>query len=748
MDSMTIAKRTMIVIFGLFASCGGGGGSSPEVSVIVPPPNRVARFAYVANALDNSVSAYAVDIATGRIKYTGKVATGLNPVSVTVDTSGKYAYVANSGDGTVSQYKIETDGQLTSLGPNVSSGPGPQSVTVDPSGRYAYVANSGDGTVSQYKIESDGQLTSLGPNVSSGPGPQSVTVDPSGRYAYVANYDNDSLSAYTISSGVLTQIDADLTIPGIQDFSSGHFPASVTVDPLGKYAYVTNSGDDTVSQYKIEAGGRLKAMNPATVMAGLGPWSITVDLSGRYAYVANLVSGTVSQYTIDPSNGSLSANSVADAIPAGTEPRFVAVDRNTNYVYVTNYTSNDISLYSIDPVNGSLSPIAPYTLSALPGPNSFSISHGMSPAVAVPKYAYVANSGGNSISQYQIEQGGNPVKMVASMIMIDGGSIPVSIVVDPSGQYAYVANRTTNNVSTFSIDALSGELTQIDANPLTTIIDNTPAGTNPQSVIVDPSGRYVYVANIGSNSISQYLIGTNGILEPMIPASVPAGTHPSTQPWAVTVDPSGKYVYVANWGTSDVSAYTIDRSTGNLTQIDADSGPVGIQNFHAVSRADSITVDPSGRYVYVANFANGTLDTSYNDNISQYSIGTNGFIYQLTPPTVDAGGSSGSRSIAVNPNGKHAYVANESGDISQYEIATAIGAEGSLSLLSAPTVSAGVSPYSVTVDPGGNYVYVVNEGSGNLLKYSIDTDGSLMMPPVSIDTGLGPRSISIVGSYQ
>ena len=40
-----------------------------------------------------------------------------------------------------------------------------------------------------------------------------------------------------------------------------------------------------------------------------------------------------------------------------------------------------------------------------------------------------------------------------------------------------------------------------------------------------------------------------------------------TGPGSVTVDPTGKFAYVANCGSDDVSAYTIDSTTGALTQI-------------------------------------------------------------------------------------------------------------------------------------------------------------------------------------
>ena len=685
----------------------GSGTVSGNVSVMVNCTKLTApRYAYTANYFDSSVSTYVVDAPSGRLKYIGKVATGANPYSVTVDPSGKYAYVANFTDNNVSQYSIGTNGALTALTPaTVSASSSPQSVTVDPSGKYAYVANGGGG-VSQYSIGTNGALTSIATDIAAGSGAISVTVDPSGKYAYVANIGGGGVSQYSIgANGALTSIAAMV--------ATGSGPISVTVDPSGKYAYVANSAANTVSQYSIGANGALTAMTPATVAAGADPYSVTVDPTGKYAYVANQGDNTVSQYSIG-ANGALT--SIAAAVAAGSAPASVTVDPSGKYAYVANLSGKTVSQYSIDAATGALTPLSTATVADIAGPLSIVVSAGTSAVQAVPKYAYVANFTDGTVSQYNIDATTGALSAMGSPTVTTGTG-PRSVTVDPSGKYAYVANNG-GNVSQYSIDA-NGGLTAM--SPATVV-----SGSGSISVTVDPSGKYAYVANQQSLTVSQYSIGTNGALGLIGTANCAAGVHPTS----VTVDPSGKYVYVSSQDASSngfVSQYSIG-TNGVLTSIAADIA--------AGQAPYSVTVDPSGKYAYVATWY----------NVSQYSIDTaTGALSAMSPATIAAG--SAPFSVTVDPTGKYAYVANmNSMNVSQFSI----GANGALTSIAANIV-AGNNPTSVNVDPSGKYVYVANSsnsaGGNSVSQYSIGANGTLTSSG-TFAAGTAPYSVTTTGTWQ
>ncbi|NNM69475.1 MAG: beta-propeller fold lactonase family protein [Gallionella sp.] len=91
---------------------------------------------------------------------------------------------------------------------------------------------------------------------------------------------------------------------------------------------------------------------------------------------------------------------------------------------------------------------------------------------------------------------------------------------------------------------------------------------------------FAYVANNYSNNVSAYTLNaTSGALTPVAGSPFAAGAQPNS----VTVDPSGKFAYVANAGGNNVSAYTLNATSGALT-------PVVGSPFAAGGGPDSVAV--------------------------------------------------------------------------------------------------------------------------------------------------------------
>jgi DNA-binding beta-propeller fold protein YncE len=167
------------------------------------------------------------------------------------------------------------------------------------------------------------------------------------------------------------------------------------------------------------------------------------------------------------------------------------------------------------------------------------------------------------------------------------GNNPVSVNVLANGNFLYAVNESDASISAF----------QVGSDGVLSSIGLFNVGTAPNAVAGDPTGKFLYVTDGASNQMYGFLVQSNGSLVMM---AKPFKTD--NLPNAVAVDPRGIYVYVANYNANDVSAYTIDQSTGNAT-------PVAGSSIYAVGNGPlCLLIEPSeGRYIYTANFLSNTV---------------------------------------------------------------------------------------------------------------------------------------------
>jgi 6-phosphogluconolactonase len=77
---------------------------------------------------------------------------------------------------------------------------------------------------------------------------------------------------------------------------------------------------------------------------------------------------------------------------------------------------------------------------------------------------------------------------------------------------------------------------------------------------VDPMGRYLYVTNISSNNVSAYTIDATTGATTALTSPFPAGTRPVS----ATVDSAGAFLYVCNQSTKNITKFQINQATGGL----------------------------------------------------------------------------------------------------------------------------------------------------------------------------------------
>jgi 6-phosphogluconolactonase len=347
--------------------------TSTPTSNCVPATDFEASYVLTGYA----VSMFTVNSCTGEFSATSPASVGTgysypqndNSEEMVTDPLGRFAYVANlvsnaSDLATISMYTIDPNsGVLTATSPaTVGTGFFPQEIAIDPKGRFVYTANSDDSSVSMFTInQTTGVLMPTSPaSVSTTvPGqllaqPGFVTVDPTGRFAYVTESLSDGAAVlmFTINqtTGVLTS-----TSPAT--VYTGGIPFRVSVAPNGKFAYVVDNLADSsdsfgVFQYTVnQTTGTLTANNPEAVGAGNGPTDVVVDPTSKFAFAVNRQDNSVSMYMIDANTGNLTLNSTATnptgTIATGTEPFRITFDTSGKFVYVTNEGSA-VSIFTLN----------------------------------------------------------------------------------------------------------------------------------------------------------------------------------------------------------------------------------------------------------------------------------------------------------------------------------------------------------------------------------------------------------------
>jgi Lactonase, 7-bladed beta-propeller/Bacterial Ig-like domain (group 2) len=113
---------------------------------------------------------------------------------------------------------------------------------------------------------------------------------------------------------------------------------------------------------------------------------------------------------------------------------------------------------------------------------------------AVPQFAYVTNLGDDTLSIYTVNAATGQLRGNG---YVQTGRNPDSICLDPSGRFAYVTNNITNDISAFVVDSTSGSLTPISGSPFATV-------SSPFTVIVEPSGTFVYGLTTNPLSASRH----------------------------------------------------------------------------------------------------------------------------------------------------------------------------------------------------------------------------------------------------
>jgi len=649
--------------------------------------------------------------------------------------------------------------------PSIGVGSTPYAIAYDASNGYLYVVNE----VSDNVTVIDGTNNSVVvPSIGVGSQPFAIAYDASNGHLYVPNTGSDNVT-------VIDGTNNSVVVPSI---GVGDFPDAITYDASNSYLYVANDYTDNVTV--------IDGANNSVVMPSIGvgsvPEAIAYDPSNGYLYVAN--SGSNNVTVIDGANNTV----VVPSIRVGHLPEAIAYDPSNGYLYVVNTGSGNVTVIDgasntvvvpsigvgFEPFAIACDPLNGYLYVANYGSGNVTVIDGVSNSVVVPSiggdptpsgiaydplngYVYVGGGGANNVTAIN----GNGIVSTLwgpaySVTFTESGlasgtrwsvtlngtlhnSTTASITFsEPNGTYPYRIGTTSGGI--LRSPNATGTV-RVAGAPNTVVVPSIGVGSGPTGIAYDAMNGYLYVANYGSDNVTVIDSANNTVVVP----SIGVGSGPT----GIAYDATNGYLYVANSGSNNVTVIGSANNAVVVPSIGVGSGPTGI------------TYDATNGYLYVANSGsnNVTVIDSANNTVVVPSIGvgsapvaiaydpSNGYLYaansgsgnvtvidgasnSVVVPSIGVG--SGPTGIAYDATNGYLYVANyASGNVTVIN-----GASNSVVV---PSIGAGSYPAAVAYDPTNGYLYVANSGSDNVT--AIDGASNTVAVP-SIGVGFNPRAIA------
>jgi 6-phosphogluconolactonase len=298
---------------------------------------------------------------------------------------------------------------------------------------------------------------------------------------------------------------------------------------------------------------------------------------------------------------------------------------------------------------------------------------------------------------------------------------PSFLAIDPARRFLYAVNevsqyegRTSGGVSAFAIAPGTGKLTFLNEVP--------SGGAGPCHLTVDKTGKYVLVANYGGGSLAVFPILKDGRLGEASAfvqhkgASVNPQRQEGPHAHSIYMSPDNRFAISADLGLDEVFVYRFDATKGTLTPNIPPSATVS-----SGAGPRHFAFHPNGKFGYVIDELQSTITEFSYDPAS----GALDVLQPVSTLPLDFKGESTAAEVEVHPSGKFLYASNRGLDtIAVFAVNTR---KGTLTpLAQVPTL--GKTPRNFKIDPTGSYLFVANQDSDNVVQFRINPITGLLTP--------------------
>lgn len=331
-------------------------------------------------------------------------------------------------------------------------------------------------------------------------------------------------------------------------------------------------------------------------------------------------------------------------------------------------------------------------------------------------WAFIGSNAATGITLFKLD---SQTGVITDEGMAAETNAPGFLHIAPNQKFLYagvkMAGPTTQEagIEAFSINGKTGKLTSLNKE--------TSGGGEATFVTVDPSGKNVLVAHYGTATVSVLPIGADGKvgarsdLIKQVGTSVDPQRQTRAYAHAVNVDPSGKVAITCDLGADKLFMYDLNVDAGKITP----------HNPPAVSTAPGsgprhLTFSPNGKFAYVVTEMGATVITY------SWDAAKGNFTELQTVKTLpdDFKGTNTSAEVQLTPDGRFLYASNRI-DSNFLTIFSVDQATGKLTLVGYQP-SGGRIPRNFRIDPTGQFMIVANQESNNIVLFKINKDNGTL----------------------
>ncbi|HET7293878.1 MAG TPA: lactonase family protein [Vicinamibacteria bacterium] len=331
----------------------------------------------------------------------------------------------------------------------------------------------------------------------------------------------------------------------------------------------------------------------ASVLLGTPASSATPAPASVRVYVGTYTSGEsrgIYRLRLDLATGTLTPE--GEPAPA-VDPSFLALSADGTRLYAVNETGQSrddapgaVSAFAVDAATGALTLLNKVS-SGGAAPCHLSLDR-------EGRHVLVANYWGGSVAVFALESDGRLGRQTAFVqhegenpTPRDPGPHAHAIHVDPAGRHSLVTDLGLDTLFVYGFDpgrgALAPEPAPVALGP----------GAGPRHLAFHPDGRFVYVINELSSTITAFAYAAGAARELQTVSTLPAGFGGKNSTAEVAVSPDGRFLYGSNRGHDSLAIFAIDAASGKLT-------PVGHQPTRG-RHPRHFALDPTGAYLIAAN---------------------------------------------------------------------------------------------------------------------------------------------------